>query len=146
MNLLKAWLISFVVIFALSFLWYGVIVMDYNAVQFADVLRGEEDFSMMLIAVGYLLIAFLLAYIYPRGYNSESGSPVAQGFRFGLMMGLLWALPTAFIESGSYQFPLGARILDAAYHIVEFTIGGTVIGWAYGEIGAGADTAKAASA
>jgi len=128
-----AWISAFVVIFLLSMLWYGVIVSGYNAQQFANVLRGPEDFSMLLIIIGYLVLAFILAALYPRGYKGN-GSPISQGLRFGLWMGLLWALPTALIESGSYQFPLGARLLDAAYHIVEFIIAGLVISWVYGHI------------
>lgn len=131
MKLIKSWLFAFVIMFLLSWLWYGVIVYDFNAQHFADVLRGEERFSMTLIILGYLVLAFLLAFIYPKGVT-EDEPPVSQGFKFGLMMGLLLALPGALIQSGSYEFPLGARLLDALYHLVEITIGGMVIGWAYG--------------
>lgn len=128
-----AWGAAFVVIFLLSMLWYGVIVSGYNAQQFANVLRGPQDFSMLLIIIGYLVLTFILAALYPRGY-SGSGSPTSQGLRFGLWMGLLWALPTALIESGSYQFPLGARLLDTIYNLVEIVIAGLVISWVYGRI------------
>ena len=144
MKLIKAWLISFVVIFLLSMLWYGVIVSGYNAVQFEVVMRGQEDFSMSLIVIGYLILTFLLAYVYPKGYQKEGGSPVSQGLRYGILLGLLWALPTAFIESGSYQFPLGARLLDTLYHIIEFGVAGVIIGWAYGDSVTAPETAGTA--
>jgi|GEM_PF-545830 len=132
MKLVKAWLFAFVVMFLLSWLWYGVIVYDFNAQHFAEVLRGEERFSMLLIVLGYLVMAFLLAYIYPKGVAAGE-PPVSQGLKFGVTVGLLLVLPWALIEAGSYQFPLGARLLDALYHLVEITIGGMIIGWAYGE-------------
>ncbi len=132
-KIILAWISAFIVMFLLSMLWYGVIVSGYNAQQFANILRSPQNFSMLLIIIGYLILTLILATLYPRGY-SGSGGPVIQGLRFGLWMGLLWALPTALIESGSYQFPLGARLLDAAYHIVEFLVGGLVISSVYGRI------------
>ncbi len=129
-KLLRATLGSFLVMFMLSILWYGILAEGYNADQYMMILRGPEDFSFLNIAVGYLLLALLLSYIYPVGYTGgRSGS---QGLRFGILMGLLIALPAAFINGGAYKMPLMANLVDAIYRVVEIGLGGLIIGRLYG--------------
>ncbi|MCH6573923.1 MAG: hypothetical protein IH795_01780 [Bacteroidetes bacterium] len=90
----------------------------------------DEDFSLPLIAVGYMIQAFLLAYIFPIGFGG--GSAVKEGLRFGVILGSLFALPGAFIFAAVYKMPLEGNIIDAIYHIVEFSVGGIVIAKIYG--------------
>lgn len=125
-KLLSAWIVGFLTMYVISIIWYGVIIDNYNSVQFANVLRGADSFSMLNITIGYLLLTLFMAYIYPYGY--KGGKYIVEGLRFGLILGLFWALPAAFINSGAYKFPLTAALVDAIYHIVEITIGGAVIG------------------
>jgi hypothetical protein len=129
-KMLLAWLGGFVVMYLLSYIWYSFIISDYNAVQYAGVMR--EAIGMGNITIGYLILAFLLAYIYPKGYSG--GSSGGEGIRFGLMMGLLYTLPAAFINAGAFVFPLPAQIIGAAYHTVEVIVGSLVIAKIYGEI------------
>lgn len=124
-NFISAWFVSFLVMYILSVLWYGFIIADYNSVQFAAVLRGPETFSMQKITVGYLLLPALLTLIYPFGY--KGGNRVNEGFRFGLLMGVFWAFPAAFINSGAYEFPLLPAFVDAVYHTGEITLGGIAV-------------------
>lgn len=135
---IKAAIAGFVAMYLLSVLWYGMVISGYNTDQFMMVNRGAEDFSFMFITVGYALLAILLATAYPHGYvNGRSGS---QGLRFGILMGLLIALPEAFIESGAFKFPLVANLVDAAYRVVEIGLGGLVIGRVYGsDVGKASD-------
>ncbi|MEE9189636.1 MAG: hypothetical protein V3U16_02585 [Candidatus Neomarinimicrobiota bacterium] len=129
-KMLFAWIGGFVIMFLLSYIWYNLIIADYNAVQYAGVLK--ETVGMGNITVGYLVVAFLLAYIYPKGYSG--GSPGSEGLRFGLVMGLLYTLPAAFINAGAFGFPFTAQIVGAAYHTVEVIAGSLVIAKIYGEI------------
>ena len=59
----------------------------------------------------------LMAYLYPKGYSE--GSPVGEGLKFGILIGLIWILPLGLI-------------LDAVWHLVEEGAGGIVIGLVYG--------------
>ncbi|MCK4578260.1 MAG: DUF1761 family protein [Candidatus Marinimicrobia bacterium] len=131
-KLLMAWLAAFVVMFVVSFVWYNYIIAECNAEQFKDVLRAEK--SMGLIAVGYLVISFLLAYVYPIGY--QGGTPMSEGMRFGIIMGLIVAVPAALISAGAYNMPLGANIVDAIYRIVEITLGAMAMAVVYGDLSA----------
>ena len=129
-KLLRATVASYLVMFTLSFVWYGILAEGFNSEQYMTILRGPEDFSFVSIAIGYLLLAMLMSYIYPLGY--EGGRPGAQGLRFGILVGLLIALPAAFINGGAYKMPLMANLVDAVYRIVEIGLGGLIIGRLYG--------------
>ena len=129
-KMIGAWIGSFVVMFLLSFLWYGLLMEEFYAATYAEVNLPMEDFSMTLIVVGYLIQAFMLSYIFPIGFGG--GSAVKEGLRFGLILGMLFALPGAFILAAVYKMPLEGNLIDAAYHIVEFAAGGIVIAKIYG--------------
>lgn len=124
-KVLSSWFVSFLVMYITSVVWYGFIIADYNSIHFSEVLRDTSTFSMQKITVGYILLPLFMTLIYPLGY--KGGKIMEEGLRFGLFLGLFWALPAAFINSGAYQFPLGATLVDAFYHVGEITIGGIVI-------------------
>ena len=129
-KMIMAWFGAYVVMFFLSFLWYGILMESYYSENFIEVSRSEEEFSLTLIAVGYMILTLLMSYIFPLG--SKGGSAVNEGMRFGVLLGMIRALPTAFILSAVYNMPLSANLVDAVYIIVESAIGGIVIAKIYG--------------
>ena len=129
-KMILAWLGAFVGMFLLSYAWYDPLMGEYYAKNYSEINLPMEDFSMKLIIVGYLIQAFLLTYIFPIGFSG--GSAVKEGLRFGVILGSLFALPGAFIFAAVYKMPLEANIIDAIYHIVEFSVGGIVIAKVYG--------------
>jgi uncharacterized membrane protein YjgN (DUF898 family) len=123
-----AWLIGFIVMFLVSGLWYLMLMADYNSVQFSEVQRAE--FKTLWIIIGYIVGAFLLAIIYPIGY--KGGAPIKEGLRFGLLMGLVIALPYGLVLHAIYMIPLEGALVNTIYQVVEKCIGGMVIGLVYG--------------
>ena len=138
-NLLKAGLGAFIAMFLLSYLWYGVVAAGYYETTFSGLARAAGEMSLASIALGYLLLGFLLAYAFPFGY--QGGSATSEGLRFGLLMGLLIALPQAFINSGAWDVALQASLVDAVYRVAELTLGGFVTAMLYG--GGAAEVAPA---
>ena len=67
-----AWLGGFLVMFILSGIWYNFVVMDYNMVTYAEVNLPEEEFSLLYIVIGYLILSFMMSYMYPIGYGGGS--------------------------------------------------------------------------
>ena len=127
-KLVLASLAGFIIMFLLSGLWYMVLMSDYYHANFADVERAEPIFTS--IVIGYLVLSFLLAYIYPFGYKGKS--PLIEGLRFGLIMGLVIAIPSMLILYGVHTFPLTGTLIDIIFTIVQISIGGIVIGYVYG--------------
>lgn len=129
-KMILAWLGAFVAMFLLSYAWYDPLMGEYYGNIYSEINLPLEDFSMKLIIVGYLIQAYLLAYIFPIGFSG--GSAIKEGLRFGVILALLFALPRAFIFAAVYKMPLEGNIIDTIYHIVEFSVGGIVIAKIYG--------------
>ena len=86
--------------------------------------------KMLFIILGYLILGVLMSYVYPKGY--KGGGAIAEGLRFGAVIGLLWVLPHAVILHGVYFGAMGTLILvDAAWHMVEQGLGGIAIALIY---------------
>ncbi|MEE9167080.1 MAG: DUF2177 family protein [Candidatus Neomarinimicrobiota bacterium] len=112
----------------LGFLWHQVIMSGFYDEQLGDVLRSEPNVAFVVL--GYLVLALLMAYIYPIGY--KGGSPTSQGLKFGILMGLIWVLPHGLVYVGVLNFTLTYTIVDGIWHVVEEGVGGVVIGLLYG--------------
>lgn len=128
-----------VVMWLLAGLWYWVIATKLYPPM-------AEHPRMLFIILGYLVLAILMAYLYPIGY--KGGSPLAEGVRFGIVMGLLWVLPLCLVEHGATTPTLAFRVIviDAIWHCVEEGIGGIVMAYCYGGPAKAAAAAPAAPA
>ena len=101
---------GFVAMFIISGLWYMVLMKGYYNDQFADVYRPE--FKMVWIVIGYLVWAFLMAYIYPIGY--KGGPPVKEGLKFGILVGLISVLPIGLVLYGAHTVPLTGTLVHGS--------------------------------
>ncbi len=127
-----AWVAATVVAFLLGGLWHQFLLVDFYGAQTQDLAREEP--IMAFVMLGYLILAFLMALVYPMGY--KGGSPVKEGFRFGALIGLIWILPVSLIFHGVWDLPLTGVIVDSAWHVVEEGIAGIAIAFVYGKPGA----------
>ena len=132
-KLLIATIASFVVMFALGGFVHMKLMhqfyMDHMATK-CDIHRTEP--IMLYIALGVLLLAFIMSYMYPKGV--ESNNKIMEGFKFGAIIGILWMVPLDLIMYGSTT--LFGRMLiltDGAIGIIIQGIGGIVIAYAYGD-------------
>ncbi len=130
-KILMAFLVALILMFAISTLWYMVIMKGFYTDNFGEIQKA--DFDMVWIIVGYVFYALLLAYIYPKGY--QGGGPMKEGLKFGLLMGLLIAVPMGFVNQGVWKITLNGTIIEMIYQIVEKTIAGVAIGLIYGKGG-----------
>lgn len=115
----------------LAGLWHTAIMGPYYAREMPVM---QEVVRYDVIGLSYLVLGVLMAIVYPKGYTG--GPPAAEGFRFGLVMGLIYSLPHSmvlFAVTGSLS---GVLVLtDAAWHMVEQGVGGMVIALVCGPMG-----------
>ncbi|MBT3342503.1 MAG: hypothetical protein HN712_13890 [Gemmatimonadetes bacterium] len=125
---LLATILSALVMLALWWLWH----MSFMATLYAEHTALPRDVPLTRITVlGYFLLALLMAYIYPKGYTGAD--PLAEGLRFGALMGVLSTLPRSLILYGIEGGHTGTLVIvDASWHIIEQGIGGLVIALLYG--------------
>jgi hypothetical protein len=122
-------LAGFAVMFALSGLWYMVLMSKFYRAQDQGIMR--EQFNFLFLVLGYVVLAFLMSLIYPIGY--KGGSLVKEGLRFGVLIGLVVWLTANLTLHGVLNNTLASALVDSVWHIVEQGIGGIVIALVYGK-------------
>ena len=132
-KLIYSTLASFAVMWIISGIWYMVVMMDYYEEAMAGVYNASailEEPNLLFIAIGYLIYALIMAYMFPIGY--KGGSAVTEGLKFGAIVGVLITVPMTFINIGLLSADAGPAMIDALYQIAEKAIGGIVIAKVYG--------------
>jgi hypothetical protein len=123
---------SLVVMFLLSYVWHRLLMaglyMDESGAL--DVCHRPEPY-IPSIAVGYAVLASIMAYLYPKGV--EGDNKLMNGIRFGAIMGVLWILPLQLVFNGVLTgFSIKVIAIDTAWHVIEQGIGGVIIAYVYG--------------
>lgn len=112
----------------LSAIWHDLLMHDFYAAH-SPTLRPEP--LLRLIGLGYFILTTLMVVIYPKGY--EGGVPWLEGLRFGMLIGILHALPRGLVLYGAEGCHTGMLVVvDAAWHLAEQGAGGIVIALIHG--------------
>ena len=132
---LIATVVATVVLFVIDYLWFGLIFKDWFAAHMPP--QGDPaDMHIATHLVGEICLAALLAYIYPLGY--KGGSPVSQGIMFGILMGLVYALPGSIHMSAGMEGAMPVACFFIAHGLIAGILGGLAVAMVYGS-----NTAKA---
>ena len=132
---LKRWALAtvgaFAAIFATDFLIHHVWLGDFYGAH-AQWWRPAADMEAMrgLMFVSQALLAALLTFIYMKGYEPAKAG-VGQGFRFGVLMGLLLAVPSTLMHIVVYPYPATLVLSWLIGTLVEVTLAGIMIGYIY---------------
>ena len=119
---------AFVVGFALSFVWHSMLMAGVYESTSAGAAR--ETPILWAVIAGYLLVASIMAYMYPKGY--DGGSPVAEGFKFGAMIGIVWWLASQLVLYGALESTFTLVYVDGGWHIFEQGCSGIALAMVYG--------------
>lgn len=119
-------LVAFVAMFVMAGLFNGLVV-NQLVTENIDPGMLRDAPNLMLIVLGYALLALLMTLIYPRVVSRPSYS-MRSGFLFGMVTGIAWLLPQSLILHGIYRFPPLDLMIDPAWALLEQGIGGALIG------------------
>jgi hypothetical protein len=129
-KMLLATVTAAVVMFSLAGLYTSVLARDFIAAHVdSSMLRNPPN--LVLVFVGYLVLALLMTVCYPR-WCASGRSPAWNGFRFGMLAGIGWLMPYSLVLFGVYRFPYAALPVDFAWALVEQGLGGLAMGLVYG--------------
>lgn len=122
---------AMVVYFALGFLLFAILPLDNEVRQFPAVYRTPE--SMKQVApvgmVALLLAMMALAALYAVAFRD--GSSVAQGVRFGFLVGVFAAGSFVLHNYVSLNIGLRLALLQAVAYFVQWVGSGVVIALIY---------------
>ncbi len=132
---LKRWaqatLGAFVAIFASDLLIHQVWLGKFYKAHAAWWRPAAQMESMMpLMFAAQLTLAALLTLVYAKGYEAGKGG-AGQGFRFGVLIGLLLMLPCSLMNAVIYPYPMSLIVNWLIGGVTETVLAGTVIGALY---------------
>ncbi|OFX15144.1 MAG: hypothetical protein A2Z18_07275 [Armatimonadetes bacterium RBG_16_58_9] len=112
----------FVVFEILDYVIHSVILMKtYEAL--ASVWRPDMMQKMWILYITVLVVSFLFVYIFSKGYEAKG---IAEGVRYGLVIGLFMQVPAAFSQYAVYPIPLTLAVEWFVAGMIEFIICGIV--------------------
>ena len=117
---------SFIVMSVFAWLWHEGILKSFYVKYITSRLAEPNGLFVLL---GFLILAVIMAYIYPYVY--KGGSPLKEGLRFGIVIGLLWFLPFNVLMIGVVGKSGILVVVDGIWRMVEQGAGGIVIGYIY---------------
>jgi hypothetical protein len=122
--------LGFLAHFAVGFVVIGLFLKDAYR-PYAEVYRPAEEIQKVFpIGMAATFVAVLvLAVMYAKGYEGKSG--LAEGARFGLLVGVF--SDCAFVFHNYVNLRIGLRLTlgQAAAYLVEWLVVGIVIGLVY---------------
>jgi hypothetical protein len=121
------WIFSSIVMFALSYLWHGVVLNDYELIRY--------PLGIYLVSAGvvYLVIGFLLNRIFIAEFLdrfSQKAMPraILTGIGLGLIVYMVaLVVGVAFTKSLELKY----MALDVLWQTIEQCVGGLVVGLVY---------------
>jgi hypothetical protein len=113
-----------------GFLVYGMLLAPEFA-RYPGVYRSNEDGMafLPLMFAGLLIAILAAAIIYAKGY--EGGSGVAEGARFGVLLGVFAVFAFAAVNYAVLNVGRKLAVMTAAAGLVEWSAIGTIIGLVY---------------
>lgn len=127
---LIAWLVTFVVWMAGSFIVHGVLLKaDYAAL--AGMFRAENDAQQYLpfMLLAHVILAGAFAWIYARGVEAKPW--FGQGLRFGFVAALLTAIPTNMIYYAVQPMPGALVVRQILFDGILLLVLGAVVAFLY---------------
>ncbi len=106
----------------LDFIIHGMILRPvYESLK--DVWRPDMMSKMWIMYVGSFVLSFLFIYIFIKGHENKG---IAEGIRYGIIIGLFASIPYGFYEYVMYPLPLSLCVQWFVYGMIEFIICGMI--------------------
>lgn len=121
------WILSSILMFAVSYLWHGVVLNDFERISY--------PFEIYLVSAGvvYLVIGFLMSRIFIAEFlDRYSEKAVPRGLLTGIGMGVIVFMSAlVFGVSFSSMADMKFLVMDFIWQVVEQTVGGLAVGLIY---------------
>jgi len=96
-----------------------ILSKEYEALRL--MWRPDLMSKIWIFHVGSLVLAFLFTYIFVKGFENKG---IAEGVRYGLIIGLFANIPYAFYEYAMLPLPFSLCLQWFIYGMIEYIICG----------------------
>ncbi|MBP7734572.1 MAG: hypothetical protein KA369_01235 [Spirochaetes bacterium] len=114
--------VVFVVLQAIDWLVHGVLLASWYQ-EIKGLWRPDMMNYMWLMMLGSLFFSFMFVFIFTKSYESRG---VAEGARYGLLIGLLMNVTGMLGAYAMYPIPFGLAAIWLVYGIIELVIAGMI--------------------
>jgi len=127
---------SFVLIFFLNYLFYGVVAAEFFETHMGSASGVmKEEVNMIFIFFGTLVQAATLTLLYARW--SQGVHEISGGFQFGALVGLFAGFGMMLVMYGTSNiYDLAALIVDGLWYAVLYGVCGAAIAVVMKRVGA----------
>lgn len=101
-------------------IWHEIVAAHFYS---PGAVQAHE--GILLILVAYLVLGALMVLFHLRLY--PEGASLGQSLKFGAIVGVLWVFPHSLSLAAAHGDPLPYVFQNAAWHIVEQSIGALVL-------------------
>ena len=119
--LLSTIVVSFTM-WAIAGFWHEIIMAHFYSAETHAAHEGT-----LIILAAYLVLGFIMSYLFPL--FCKNGRPLAEGLKFGILIGFLWVFPHELAMAGAHGTSLSYVFKNAGWHIIEQGLGGLIIGF-----------------
>ncbi|NYZ76781.1 hypothetical protein H0O02_00505 [Candidatus Micrarchaeota archaeon] len=131
---MKKFIISGLVAGVVILVLWNVVGMLFGALLGFDVsalpgLRSYTDPIMTLYYLYPFVFGFALAYAYPFVEGKLKGDMVVKGFGFGILIFVINAIPSAFLNFTSMGYPFSFTVVSIIGPLVYLPAAGIAIAW-----------------
>jgi hypothetical protein len=122
-----SWIISSVVMFSLSYVWHGLVLNDFERLNY------PKEIFLIGCVITYLILGFLLTKIYEMKFPKKIAKrPFIRGIVSGSMLGIAAYIVSIVIGVSFNSELTPAYILfDMMWQAAEQTVGGIVVAFVY---------------
>ena len=117
----------YIVLMILDFIIHGVILAD-TYMTMEGVWRTDMESFMWIMWVTSLVFSFGFVFIFTKGFE---GKGMAEGIRYGLIMGIFVMFIGMFNQYATYPISLSLAIQWFIYGLIELMIAGAVTALIY---------------
>jgi hypothetical protein len=125
-KVLFSWIIASVLMFSISYLWHGVILNDFNRLDY------PKSVYLTASIIAYLIIGFVVARIYDvQLLDKFEKKPLLRGVIGGAASGFVIYLIAFVIGISFGGRKLEYILMDVIWQIIEQGVGGLAVGYCH---------------
>jgi hypothetical protein len=120
-KVISSWLFSSILMFALSYLWHGVILNDFNKISY------PKPIFFSFLGLLYLISGLLISIAY--SFIPDKKNPMLRGCLIGVATGFIMFL-IVFVLGTSFKGKINSlhASIDFIWQIIEQGTGGLLVG------------------
>ncbi len=122
-------IVVFIFFFVVEWIFHGLIMSGWYG-EHLEMFRprAEAGTYAVWMILGFLILAFGFSLIFAKGYENKG---IAEGFRYGLYVGIAFAVSTLLVNYAVFPYPAKWLIGWIIGYVIILILGGMIVAAIY---------------